>query len=88
MLATADNATGTSALGRSSSDLLSDYARKGDLAREFGVSERTIERWVRLRLLPRPVRLGRSRLFHIPTVKQHLVDQASGGPRSRGAKPV
>ena len=55
--------------------LLRDYAGKDEIAREFGVSERTIERWVRLRLLPRPVKLGRTTLFHLPTVKKHLARQ-------------
>ncbi len=52
--------------------LLAEYARKKELAREFDVSERTIERWVRMRLLPAPVRIGRTSLFHVPTVKRHL----------------
>ncbi len=66
--------------------LLSDYARKDELAREFDVSERTIERWVRLRLLPPPIRLGRTALHHIPTLKQHLVDQTSDKIRWRSRK--
>ncbi len=57
------------------SGLLADYVRKEDLAGEFGVSARTIERWVRLRLLPAPIRLGRTRLHHLPTVKKYLADQ-------------
>jgi predicted DNA-binding transcriptional regulator AlpA len=58
----------------SDTQLLADYLRKDDLAREFGVSARTIERWVRLRILPQPVRLGRTSLYHLPTVRQHLQD--------------
>jgi len=57
------------------SDLLAEYVRKDELAQQFGVSERTIERWVRLRLLPAPVRLGRTSLFHLPTIQQHLAGQ-------------
>ena len=55
--------------------LLAEFVRKEDLAREFGVSERTIERWVRQRLLPAPLRLGRTSFHHIPTVKNHLAKQ-------------
>jgi predicted DNA-binding transcriptional regulator AlpA len=60
------------------SRLLSDFARKEQLAQEFGVSERTIERWVRMRILPKPVRLGRTLLFHIPTIRRYLESQSSG----------
>lgn len=55
--------------------LLAEFVRKEDLARDFGVSERTIERWVRLQLLPAPLRLGRTSLYHLPTVKKYLADQ-------------
>ncbi len=66
-------------------DLLAEYARKNELAREFGVSPRTIERWVRRRLLPRPVRLGRTLLFHLPTVRRHLenLSDVAAGRRRR-----
>lgn len=64
------------------SHLLIDFARKEQLAREFGVSERTIERWVRMRVLPKPVRLGRTLLFHIPTIRRYLESQSpSDRPR-------
>ena len=55
--------------------LLSDYVRKSVIAREFEVSERTIERWVRLRLLPAPLKLGRTSFFHLPTVADYLANQ-------------
>ncbi len=59
-------------------DLLAEYARTDELAREFDKSPRTIERWVRLRLIPPPIRLGSVSLHHIPTLKQHLTDRAVG----------
>ncbi len=63
--------------------LLNEFVSKKELATSFGVSSRTIERWVRMRLLPAPVRLGRTSLYHLPTVKQHLEDRARGNvPRS------
>ena len=61
--------------------LLSDYVSRRELAAEFEVSERTIDRWVASRLLPAPLSLGRKSLFHVPTVKQHLAELAS--PRAR-----
>ena len=57
------------------SDLLSDYANTAELAQSFGVSTRTIDRWIRLRIIPPPVRLGRTALHHIPTIKKHLLEQ-------------
>ena len=62
-----------------SSDLLAEYLRKDELAEEFGVSTRTIERWVRLRLIPAPVRLGRTSLYNREAVKEHLAKQL--GPK-------
>ena len=74
-----------SASGNQKSELLSEYVRKNELARQFGVSGRTIERWVRLRLIPAPVRLGRTSLYHLPTIQKHLAHQTHGdrGRRSR-----
>ena len=65
------------------SQLLGEYAPKKALAKAFGVCERTIERWVRLRLLPAPLRLGRTSLHHLPTVKQHLAEQTEAKGRRR-----
>ncbi len=66
--------------------LLAEFIWKKDLAHEFRVSERTIERWVRLRLLPAPLKLGRTSIFHVPTVKKDLVDQTSDKIRWRSRK--
>ena len=66
------------------SPLLTDYLQKDQLAQQFGVSQRTIERWVRLRLLPAPLRLGRNSFHHLPSIKKHLTDRAErGGQHSR-----
>ena len=59
-------------------DILDEYALTNELAEEFKKSPRTIERWVRLRLIPPPIPLGRVSLHHIPTLKQHLKDRAVG----------
>jgi len=65
------------------SPLLTDYAETQLLAQQFGVSQRTIERWVRLRLLPAPLRLGRKSFHHLPSIKKHLADRAECGGRYR-----
>lgn len=61
--------------GSGPSSLLAEYLSKEELAQQFGVCTRTIERWVRLRLIPPPVRLGRTRLYHMPTIREHLTAQ-------------
>ena len=64
-----------------SSALLADYIPKEQVAAEFDVSSRTIERWVRLRLLPAPIRLGRKSLHHVPSIRRFLADRAIGNGR-------
>jgi hypothetical protein len=63
--------------------LLPGYVSRRELAAEFDVSERTIDRWVAARLLPGPISLGRKILFHLPTLEKHLADRASPRVRSR-----
>lgn len=43
-------------------------------------------RWERLRLLPGPLRLGRTSLYHLPTVKNHLIKQTERSERQRGRR--
>lgn len=64
-----------------SGDLLHEFASKNELADLFRVSPRTIERWVRLRTIPHPVRLGRRSLFHLPTIREALTNAATNDPR-------
>lgn len=63
--------------GGETPNLLADYIDKAKLASEFDVSPRTIERWVRLRLLPKPLKLGRTRLYHRPSILKHLHSTAA-----------
>lgn len=58
-----------------------EFLTKPQLAALFGVSERTVERWVRLRSLPAPTRVGRQRLWH----RDRLITFLTEGPR-RGAR--
>jgi hypothetical protein len=58
---------------------LADYATRKTIAAEFDVSERTIDRWVSLRLLPAPLKLGHTSLFHLPTLRKHLAERC--GPK-------
>lgn len=62
---------------------LTDFAHPRELAKEFNVSVRTIERWVRMRLLPAPVKLGRTTLHHLPTVRASLLEKSSKHSKSR-----
>ncbi len=82
----AEHSEATKPLTLTKPSLLSEYARKTDLAREFGVSERTIERWVRLRLLPTPIRLGRTSLYHLPAVRKRLLNQVERTNKRRSGR--
>jgi hypothetical protein len=57
------------------SNRLCDYANKAEIARSFGVSMRTIERWVPLHILPAPVPLGQTARHHLPTITKYLSEQ-------------
>ena len=62
--------------GAAPTRLLEDYASRREIASEFEVSERTIDRWVRRGIVPPPIKLGRMALFHLPTVREHLLRKA------------
>lgn len=57
--------------------LLEDFATKQQVADMFGVSTRTVERWVRLRSIPQPRKVGQQRLFHLPTLRNALAKEAA-----------
>lgn len=78
-----DHSTVGRATGNGESLILGEYVSKADLAKEFDVSERSIDRWVRLDILPRPLRLGRRPLFHLATVKAHLANLQRGRNQGR-----
>lgn len=49
-----------------------DVVTKADLASAFDVSGRTIERWIRLRQLPQPKRVGKNRIWSGAQLRQHV----------------
>lgn len=59
--------------------ILEDYATVEALAEEVNRSPRTLERWVRQRIIPAPVKIGAVRMFHVPTLRKHLVRLAEKG---------
>ena len=59
--------------------IIDEYRTKEELAAELGKSPRTIERWVRLGIIPKPVRLGATPYFHVPTIQSWLAKQAQKG---------
>jgi DNA-binding transcriptional MerR regulator len=57
--------------------LLEDFATTHQLAELFNKSPRTIERWVRLRIIPKPKKIGRERYHHLPSVRKALTKEAA-----------
>jgi predicted DNA-binding transcriptional regulator AlpA len=57
--------------------VLEDFANKAQVAEFFGVTERTVDRWVRLRAIPQPRKVGRQRLWHLPTLRKSLAQGAA-----------
>jgi excisionase family DNA binding protein len=57
--------------------LLKDFVTKQEVAQMFGVTTRTVDRWVRLRQIPAPLKIGRQRLWHLPTVEKLLAEEAA-----------
>ena len=55
--------------------LLNGYLRREELAKQFGLSPRTIDRWEALRKGPPRVSIGRTILYNIQPVREWLVSQ-------------
>jgi excisionase family DNA binding protein len=60
-----------------------EICRPVDLARELGLSSRSIYEYIRRGQLPGVRTLGRSVLIHRPTVLRWIADGQGGVPRSR-----
>jgi predicted DNA-binding transcriptional regulator AlpA len=54
------------------SALLSGYLRREELAQQFGLSTRTIDRWEALKEGPPRVSIGRTILYNVESVREWL----------------
>jgi predicted DNA-binding transcriptional regulator AlpA len=61
----------------SQSALLDGYLRREELAQQFGVSPRTIDRWHSLRNGPPRISIGRTILYRLDSVHEWLQEQES-----------
>jgi predicted DNA-binding transcriptional regulator AlpA len=55
--------------------VLEGFLRREELARQLGLSPRTIDRWEALRKGPPRVSIGRTILYNIQSVREWLVSQ-------------
>jgi len=55
--------------------LLDGFLRREELAHQFGLSPRTIDRWEALRIGPPRVSVGRTILYNMQSVREWLVAQ-------------
>lgn len=55
--------------------VLEGFLRREELAEQFGLSPRTIDRWEALRKGPPRVSIGRTILYNIQSVREWLVSQ-------------
>jgi hypothetical protein len=65
------------------SDLLADYIREHDAAKQIGKSARTLQRWERGQTGPPLTRIGRERFYRINSFKAWLAAQERKAPRNR-----
>jgi predicted DNA-binding transcriptional regulator AlpA len=65
--------------------ILNGYLRREELARQFGLSTRTIDRWEALRIGPPRVHIGRTILYNVESVREWLLKrQTVVRPRQMG----
>lgn len=64
-------------------DPLADFASKAQIAKKFKRSPRTIDRWVRFRNFPPPLKLGNLVIFHVPSIEKFLADKCAASARNR-----
>lgn len=55
--------------------VLEGFLRREELARQFGLSPRTIDRWEALRIGPPRVCIGRTILYQIQSVREWLISR-------------
>lgn len=66
--------------------VLEGYLRREELAQQFGLSPRTIDRWEALRQGPPRVCVGRTVLFNIQSVREWLRSREQQAFRVRGRR--
>ena len=64
------------------SSLLAGYLTPRQLAKELGVSQRTLDRWHQFRHGPPRIALGRTRLYRLESVRTWLVQCEQVEPRN------
>lgn len=55
---------------------IQEFLNKQEIAREFHITTRTVDEWMRRRLIPF-TKIGRCVRFHWPSIKQHLTEKAT-----------
>ena len=55
--------------------ILAGYLRREELARQFGISTRTVDRWEAMRMGPPRIAVGRTILYNIESVREWLAIQ-------------
>ncbi len=68
------------------SSILAEYLTPKQLAKELGVSLRTVERWHQFRHDPPRVALGRMRLYRLESIKAWLIQSEQVEPRNFRAR--
>jgi predicted DNA-binding transcriptional regulator AlpA len=62
--------------------ILHGYLRREDLAKQLGVSPRTIDRWQMMRMGPPRVHIGRTILYSAESVREWLRSKEQTSPRA------
>jgi predicted DNA-binding transcriptional regulator AlpA len=66
--------------------VLDDFLRREQLAKLFGLSPRTIDRWEALRIGPPRVCIGRTILYNVQAVREWLLSNQTEPPVSSRCK--
>jgi predicted DNA-binding transcriptional regulator AlpA len=68
--------------------VLEGYLRREELAEQFGLSPRTIDRWEALRKGPPRVCVGRTILYNIQSVREWLLSRERQAFSTRGRRSL
>ena len=75
-----------SSVGEGTGSILAGYIAPEQLARELGVSERTLARWHAARLGPPRVTIGRRPYYRLTSVAEWIALQEEKPPERRGKR--